>query len=134
MKKTECFFTLFIFLSVTPHFSSLQAKVKKIVAAYQFDRLISNKKPLILEFYSECCSPCQKIAKQYCKLARKEYKDFNFAKINIAYGLGDCIAQKYNVIGVPVFLKLEAGQEKARLIGFENSNTFKNEIRSSLLN
>ncbi|CAL4324679.1 thioredoxin [Buchnera aphidicola] len=73
------------------------------VTNVNFDTIVlKNKKPLILDFWAEWCSPC-KIFLPILEEISKEYKNsLQIAKVNV----DDCkeITEKYSIQSIPTIL------------------------------
>lgn len=98
------------------------------INAYQFDKeVIQSSKPVIVEFYSDGCPPCQVLSPIYQKLNEKYSEHIKFVKIlrtaNKDFGIG------MNVLSSPTVLFYDKGKEVgSRLSGFMN----KAEVRKAM--
>lgn len=72
-----------------------------------FDKLLSNGKPTLVDFYATWCGPCQMMGPLYDKFA-SSYKNSdkaNIVKVDIDAGMD--IAEKYGVMSVPTFVLID---------------------------
>lgn len=92
----------------------------RCINADEFEKeVIQSLKPVMVEFYSEGCPPCQVLSPIYQKLNKKYGKHIKFVKIlrtaNKDFGIG------MNVLSSPTVLFYENGKEVgSRLSGFMN--------------
>lgn len=71
-------------------------------------------KPVVLEFYSESCIPCKRIAPILAEL-EEEYTEAKFVNVNIKFGRET--AKKYNIAASPTVIFIKNGSEISRIRG-----------------
>ena len=77
--------------------------------------VISSEIPVLVDFYSDSCIPCKKIAPVLSKL-ESEYGDkLKIVKVNAAFD--DELVEKYGVEATPTLVLLNMGNEVSRLKG-----------------
>lgn len=86
------------------------------VNADNFEELVLKAdKPVLLDFYSDTCIPCKRMAGPLGEV-EDEYEDrISVYKVNVNYD--ETLAQKYDVMAAPTLVFLVNGEEKARLTG-----------------
>lgn len=86
--------------------------------AEQFEAMLTTEtKPVILDFYSEECPPCEVLAPIFEKMAEKYHGKITFVKMFRQENRE--LAQKYGVTGSPTVLFFQNGEEVGkRLSGF----------------
>jgi len=108
----------------------LQAELITIETGNQFQELIESKKPLILKFSADYCPPCRFAKQPFEEVAsEKEFQKIGFVEIDIQSSVGNTIAQKYKVLGVPTFVYIRNGGIVDTVVGLENTKTFKDDLR-----
>ncbi len=70
---------------------------------------------VLLDFYSETCEPCRRMAPAIEQLARRGYP---IRKVNVSRDPG--AAARFRVVGVPCFVMLVDGREVAREVGIQS--------------
>lgn len=79
------------------------------------EKVLQSDKPVLLDFYSDTCIPCKKLAGPLGEV-EDEYEDkINVYKINVNFD-GELAAQ-YKVMSAPTLVFLVNGEEKSRLTG-----------------
>ena len=77
--------------------------------------VLSSEIPVLVDFYSDSCIPCKKIAPVLSKL-ESEYADrLKIVKLNVTFD--EELAVKYNIEATPTLLLLNKGDEVSRLKG-----------------
>ena len=77
--------------------------------------VLSSEIPVLVDFYSDSCIPCKKIAPVLSKL-ESEYADrLKIVKVNAAFD--DELIEKYGVEATPTLVLLNKGTEVSRLKG-----------------
>ena len=77
--------------------------------------VVSSEIPVLVDFYSDSCVPCKKIAPVLSKL-ESEYADrLKIVKVNVNFD-GELV-EKYNIEATPTLLLLNKGDEVSRLKG-----------------
>lgn len=72
-------------------------------------------KPVLVEFYSDSCIPCKKIAATLADL-EEEFEDKIYVrKVNVNYE--DSLVEKYRVMSSPTVVLFNHGNEEKRLTG-----------------
>ncbi|WP_044974765.1 thioredoxin domain-containing protein [Ruminococcus sp. HUN007] len=77
--------------------------------------VLSSEIPVLVDFFSDSCVPCKKIALVLSKL-ESEYADrLKIVKVNVNFD--EELAVKYNIEATPTLLLLNKGDEVSRLKG-----------------
>lgn len=86
------------------------------VNADNFEELVLKAdKPVLLDFYSDTCIPCKRMAGPLGEV-EDEYEDrLSVYKVNVNYD--ETLAQNYDVMSAPTLVFLVDGEEKNRLTG-----------------
>jgi len=79
-----------------------------------FDKAISDEKPVIVDFWATWCGPCQFMGPIFERIARK-YKTLKFARVNVDNAPG--ISQRYGVYSIPTFIVFKNGEPVDKAMG-----------------
>ena len=91
----------------------------KITDSDDFNRsVLKSKKSVLVEFYSDWCPPCRKIAPLLNDFAVKHNKKISVYKVDYDY-MRDLV-KEYNIYGIPTLLLFSEGREVGRTTGFRN--------------
>lgn len=90
----------------------------RITEAEFEDKVINSEKPVVVDFYSDTCVPCKKLAPVLAQ-AEEDYEDkLSVYKINSNYETA--LAEKYGVQANPTLIFFVSGKEKDRSVGALN--------------
>ncbi|MGH6870499.1 MAG: thioredoxin [Rhizomicrobium sp.] len=103
--------------------------VKVSDSSFQAD-VLNSKKPVVVDFWAEWCSPCKMIAPALEELATEMGERVTVAKINIDENPG--VPQRYGVRGVPTLMIFSQGQVAATKVGALPKSKIKEWIESSI--
>ncbi|MCD8215317.1 MAG: thioredoxin family protein [Clostridiales bacterium] len=90
--------------------------------------VLRSEKPVVLEFYSEGCIPCKRIAPVLAEL-EEEKPELKLAKANIKF-CGD-IVKKYSVMASPTVIFFHGGREQNRIRGVFRKPEIENAIEEA---
>ncbi len=95
-----------------------------------FENLINNEKPVVVDFYAEWCGPCKMQSPILSEVARELGDKVKVIKIDVDQN-GE-IAQKYQIQGVPTLMIFKGGQLKYRQAGLHSKPQIMNAIHNNL--
>ena len=84
------------------------------VTKQNFDEIINNEKPVLLDFYADWCGPCRMVAPIVHEIA-EENDNVVVAKINVDDEPE--LAQKFGVMSIPTLVVMKNGEEVKRATG-----------------
>ena len=76
--------------------------------------VLNSNIPVLLEFYSDSCIPCERMSPILAEL-EEEHTDIKVSKLNIKFGADT--ARKYNVMSSPTIVFFKDGEEVNRIKG-----------------
>jgi thioredoxin 1 len=82
--------------------------MKEIQNKADFDLLISQDKPLLLDFYADWCGPCQAMLPSIEKLAEEHNESFNIVKVNV--DKNPELAAQFQVRSIPALFFMQSGK------------------------
>jgi thioredoxin 1 len=103
--------------------------VKVSDSSFQND-VLNSKKPVVVDFWAEWCSPCKMIAPALDELANELGDKITIVKLNIDENPG--VPQRYGVRGVPTLMIFSQGQVAATKVGALPKSKIKEWIESSI--
>ena len=84
------------------------------INAENFDSLLTEARPVLLDFYADWCSPCRMVAPVLEEIAA-ERRDVLVGKVNVDENPE--LASKFGVFSIPTLVVLKEGKETARSVG-----------------
>ncbi|MDD5625627.1 MAG: thioredoxin [Patescibacteria group bacterium] len=94
------------------------------------EEVLESKLPVLVDFFSTWCPPCQMIAPIIEKLSQEMEGKIKIGKFNIEESVE--LTQKYNIGSVPTLIFFKNGEEIKRLRGAQSENNLQQEIDSIL--
>ena len=79
-----------------------------------FDEIIKNEKPVLLDFYADWCGPCKMVAPIIHEIA-DENDSIVVGKINVDDEPD--LAMKFGVMSIPTLIVMKNGEEVNRAMG-----------------
>ena len=120
--------TVLILILVTSFVSRVLPHVVDINGDAQYNDLMKQTKPIVVQFASSWCGVCQGVKKPFEEVSTEStFKNITFARVDI-----DKISDKSGIIGVPTFAYLNNGQKVDESIGVESMDGFKDELRNNI--
>jgi len=94
------------------------------------DKVLKSDKPVIVDFYSDTCVPCKKLAPVLGQ-AEDDYEDkLSVYKVNSNFDTA--LAEKYGVQANPTLIFFVEGKEKDRSVGALNPTQLNEWIEKNL--
>ncbi len=102
----------------------------KTLTDADFDGFIKSKKPVIIDFWAEWCSPCRMASPIFDELSKEMSAKLDFAKLNIDENSET--TSKYGVMSIPAFLIFKEGEMIGEIHGAMPKSVFREQIESHL--
>ena len=80
-----------------------------------FDDLIANDKPLLVDFWATWCGPCQFMLPIFDKLSKRYGEKVTFTRLNVDNN--QSVASRYDVYAIPTFILFQNGRALDRAVG-----------------
>ncbi len=104
--------------------------MKEINSTTDFDQVMSQGRPVLLDFYADWCGPCQALLPVVDELAEKHKDDFTIAKVNV--DKNPELSGLFKVRSIPALFFLKDGEVKEKLIGVQSKASLDQKIHSYL--
>lgn len=104
--------------------------MKAIKNFEEYNQVIEQPKPVVLDFYADWCGPCKALEPVVEKLAEQYRDDVEVRKVNVDEFPE--LAQEYSVRSIPALFFVQNGEVKERLAGFQSPAVLEKSIRQHL--
>jgi len=92
----------------------------KSVTEASFDvDVISNKLPVLVDFWAEWCGPCKSLMPTLEKVSAEYDGKVNFTKVNVDENAS--VRERFSVRGIPTMILFNEGREVARSVGAKSA-------------
>lgn len=83
---------------------------------------------VLLDFFASWCRPCKMMVPVLEKADEAMQGEVAFCRLDVD-ALED-LAEPFHLVGVPTFILFRGGMEKGRIVGYHDSQTFLEKLRS----
>ena len=88
----------------------------KAVTDNEFEQnVLGSDKPVLVDFWAECCGPCRMIAPSVEAIAEEFEGKAGVYKMNVDENMN--IPQQFGIRGIPTLIVFKGGQEQERIVG-----------------
>ncbi len=92
-----------------------------------FNELIKEEKPTLVDFYATWCGPCKMQSPVIEKVKQAVGDEANVLKIDI--DKNPEVARRYNVQSIPTLILFKCGEPVWRAVGFQQADVLEAKIR-----
>lgn len=100
----------------------------KIVQKDEFEKIINESKPTIVDFFATWCGPCKMLSPILEKVEEDSKGDFNIVKVDVDESYD--VAKKYGIMSVPTMIIFKDGDEQEKIVGLRQKNQIEEAVRS----
>lgn len=105
--------------------------MKEVKNAADYQALINQDKPVLLDFYANWCGPCKALLPTVEQLAEEYKGQVEIAKINVDNNRE--LALQYGVRSIPALFFVQNGKVQEQLLGLKTKKVLENKIKSYLV-
>jgi len=87
------------------------------------EKVLSNPKPVLVDFYADWCGPCKMLAPMVEEISN-ESDAFEVVKLNVDDAPD--LAARYGVMSIPTLIVFKGGQAVGKTIGVQSKQTILN--------
>lgn len=100
----------------------------KIVQKDEFEKIINESKPTIVDFFATWCGPCKMLSPILEKVEEDSKGEFNIIKIDVDESYD--VAKKYGIMSVPTMIIFKDGDEQEKIVGLRQKNQIEDAVRN----
>ena len=102
-----------------------------VVNDSNYNEVIAQGKPVVLDFWATWCGPCRKIAPTIQELSDQYEGQVVIGKVNIEEEADDLVAE-YGIRNIPTVLFIKNGQIVDKVVGAAPKSTYEEKIKAML--
>lgn len=99
----------------------------KIIETAEFNTLINDTKPTVVDFFATWCGPCKMLSPILEKVEQDSNGEFNVVKVDVDESYD--IAKKYGIMSVPTMIIFKEGEEQEKIVGLRQKNQIEEAVR-----
>ena len=96
-----------------------------------YDELLAQGKPMVLDFWATWCGPCRKVGPTIQELANEYEGQAIIGKVNIEEDADDLVAE-FGIRTVPTILFIKDGEVVDKVVGAAPKNTLEEKLKAIL--
>ena len=100
------------------------------ITSENYNEIISQSKPVVLDFWATWCGPCRKIAPIVEELAEAYSDQVIIGKVNVEED--DDLASKYGIRNIPTLLFIKNGEVIDKFVGAATKDVIEEKIKALL--
>ncbi len=102
----------------------------KIINKNEFENIIKENKPTLVDFFATWCGPCKMLSPILEKVEEESNGEYNIVKVDIdeSYDL----AKKFGIMSVPTMIVFKNGEEVEKIIGLRQKNQIEEIIKKHI--
>lgn len=100
------------------------------ITSENYNEIISQSKPVVLDFWATWCGPCRKIAPIVEELAEVYSDQVIIGKVNVEED--DDLASKYGIRNIPTLLFIKNGEVIDKFVGAATKDVIEEKIKALL--
>ncbi len=100
------------------------------ITGQNFEEVINSKEPVLIDFWSPGCPPCEMIAPIIEEIDKEFKEKVKVGKVNVRENPD--LAQKYEIMGVPTLIIFKEAELKERATGLRSKEVIENKLKSLL--
>ncbi len=100
----------------------------KIVQKDEFEKIINESKPTIVDFFATWCGPCKMLSPILEKVEEDSKGEFNIVKVDVDESYD--VAKKYGIMSVPTMIIFKDGDEQEKIVGLRQKNQIEDAVRN----
>ncbi|MFT4668256.1 MAG: thioredoxin 1 [Polaribacter sp.] len=102
--------------------------MREIKNIAEYNEIVKEGKPVLLDFYADWCGPCQVLLPAVERLADKHSEDFVIAKVNVDTNAE--LSQHFGIRSIPALFFLKDGKLQEKLVGVQTEAALESKIQA----
>jgi thioredoxin 1 len=100
------------------------------ITTQNFDEIMSQGKPVLMDFWATWCGPCKRLGPIIEELAQEYEGKAVIGKCDIEEN--DELTEKFGIMNVPTVVFLKDGKEVDRVVGLAMKNIYQDKLNALL--
>jgi thioredoxin 1 len=102
----------------------------KIVNKQEFEKLIKEDKPVLVDFFATWCGPCKMLSPILEQVKEDSNEKYEIVKVDVDEGYE--IAKSFGIMSVPTMIIFKNGELKEKMVGLRQKSQIEETIKKYL--
>ena len=111
--------------------NTIKIKTTMEINDSNYDDLLAQGKPIVLDFWATWCGPCRKVGPTIQELANEYEGQAIIGKVNIEEDADDLVAE-FGIRNVPTILFIKGGEVVDKVVGAAPKSTLEEKLKAIL--
>ena len=96
-----------------------------------YDELLAQGKPMVIDFWATWCGPCRKVGPTIQELADQDEGQAIIGKVNIEEDADDLVSE-FGIRNIPTILFIKGGEVVDKVVGAAPKSTLEEKLKAIL--
>ena len=99
----------------------------KVINSQEFEELIKEEKPTLVDFFATWCGPCRMLSPILEQVEQGANGEFKIVKMDVDESYD--VAKKFGIMSVPTMIIFKNGEEQEKIVGLRQKTQIEEAIK-----